>query len=239
VGVDADADEVRVKISDNGIGVAADFLPHLFERFSQADSSSTRHHAGLGLGLSICKSLVELHGGRIVADSAGPGRGTSFTVTLPLRMPSALKDGSDWNADTTVDELPPGDELLVLKGTSVLVVDDDIDGSTILVTAFAQYGVDAVAAHSAEAALALVASRVFALMLCDIGMPQTDGYALLRQVRRTSGVPAIALTAFARPEDRQRALDQGFSAHIAKPSSPAVTLGVCARVLRAAKQVAV
>jgi PAS domain S-box-containing protein len=238
LGVDADADEVRVKISDNGIGVAADFLPHLFERFSQADSSSTRHHAGLGLGLSICKSLVELHGGRIVADSAGPGRGTSFTVTLPLRMPPALKDGSDWNADTTVDELPPGDELLVLKGTSVLVVDDDIDGSTILVTAFAQYGVDAVAAHSAEAALALVGSRVFALMLCDIGMPQTDGYALLRQVRRTSGVPAIALTAFARPEDRQRALDQGFSAHIAKPSSPAVTLGVCARVLRAARQVA-
>ncbi|SHM54430.1 PAS domain S-box-containing protein [Rhizobacter sp. OV335] len=235
LGVEADADEVRVKISDNGIGVAADFLPHLFERFSQADSSSTRHHAGLGLGLSICKSLVELHGGRIVAESAGPGRGTSFTVTLPMRMPSALKGGSDGSVDTTADELPPGDELLVLKGASVLVVDDDIDGSTILVTAFAQYGVDAVAADSAEAALALVGSRVFALMLCDIGMPQTDGYALLRQVRRTSGMPAIALTAFARPEDRQRALDQGFSAHIAKPSSPAATLGVCARVLRAAR----
>jgi PAS domain S-box-containing protein len=232
--VDMDAGEVRVKISDNGIGVPANFLPHLFERFSQADSSSTRQHAGLGLGLSICKSLVELHGGRIVAESAGQGLGTSFTVTLPLRMASALQGASAGGSEAALDELPPGDELLALKGASVLVVDDDIDAGTILVAAFTQYGVDAVAAHSPEAALALVGSRAFTLMLCDIGMPNIDGYTLLRQVRRTSGVPAIALTAFARPEDRQRAIEQGFSAHIAKPSSPAETLRVCARVLRAA-----
>jgi CheY-like chemotaxis protein len=184
--------------------------------------------------LSICKSLVELHGGRIVAESAGQGLGTSFTVTLPLRMPSALQGAPAGGSEAMPDELPPGDELLALKGASVLVVDDDIDAGTILVAAFTQYGVDAVAAHSPEAALALVGSRAFTLMLCDIGMPNIDGYTLLRQVRRTSGVPAIALTAFARPEDRQRAIEQGFSAHIAKPSSPAETLRVCARVLRAA-----
>ncbi|MBA3458845.1 MAG: response regulator [Deltaproteobacteria bacterium] len=209
---------IELSVSDSGMGISTEFLPHLFERFRQADSSTTRRHGGLGLGLSIVKQLVELHGGSVIADSAGEGRGATFTVSLPLR---ALHDTH--TPPPAASPSPRGPAVSIdLSGMAILVVDDEPDARELVRSVLADNGADVVTASSADEALATVRERRLDLILSDIGMPERDGYQLVRAVRalpEAAGgkTPAIALTAFARSEDRTRALMAGFQVHIAKP----------------------
>ena len=233
VRVDASSDgrEATVTVSDTGIGMAPDFLPRMFQRFSQADSSTTRRHGGLGLGLSICKSLLELHGGSIEARSDGPGAGSTFTVRLPLHQEHVPEPPASAWGELHGKGLPRGDEAPALRGARILVVDDDDEGLAVVGSVLRQYGVDIAVARSAEEALAELARHPPALILCDIGLPHVDGYELLRRVREVSRVPAIALTAFARGEDNDRAIAVGFAAYLSKPAEPAAIVATCARVL--------
>jgi PAS domain S-box-containing protein len=223
-------DHLDIVISDNGLGVTAEFLPYLFERFTQADSSSNRRHGGLGLGLSICKSIVEMHGGSIRAQSPGKGAGTAFTVSLPFqdeRTKLAAEPLVRFDQGTTVSD----EELVMLHGARILLVDDDEEGRDAMSTALRSLGVDVVTAGSASDAFDVLADLTTDLVLCDIGMPVVDGYEFMQLLRCRSRVPAIALTAFARPEDRRDALTAGFAAHIAKPASAVSVAVLCARVL--------
>lgn len=210
-------------VRDTGQGIKPSFLPHVFERFRQADGSTTRHHGGLGLGLAIAKHLVESHGGQISVHSDGEGRGATFVVRLPLRPPHLL-------AKAGVN--PPPLWLAAehrLDGVRVLTVEDDADTSMIVQTILERAGAEVVSASSANAALDLlrpVDSRAtFQLLISDIGMPQMDGYGLIRRLReiesaepdRAPRLPAVALSAFAREEDRRRALEAGYDRHVAKP----------------------
>ena len=211
--------QVEIRISDSGIGIRPEFLPHVFERFRQADSSTTRRHGGLGLGLSIVKHLVELHGGSVVAESAGEGRGAAFSVLLPIR---AVRDD---DAHPVAQSAMGRDLSFQLTGVRVLVVDDDPDARDLIASVLA--GVDALpaTAGSAGEALALLAEQPFDVILSDVGMPERDGYQLMRTIRalphdRGGKIPAIAVTAFARSEDRTRALLAGYQVHLAKPIEP-------------------
>lgn len=226
------ADSVTVTVSDTGIGVGASFIPHLFERFSQEDSSSTRTYGGLGLGLSISKSLVEMHGGQIAVSSAGEPSGATFSVTLPRKQVHiTTESASAWGSLEDAD-LPSHQEVMALQGARILVVDDDVEGRVALATVLRQYGAIVVEAGDADEAFDKLQAQVPALIICDIGMPVIDGYQLLWRIRKNHDIPAVAFTAFARDEDKQRALASGFVTHIAKPSAPAVTIRICAEILR-------
>jgi signal transduction histidine kinase len=212
-----DSSAVEIAVSDTGIGIPADFLPSVFEAFRQADASSTRRHSGLGLGLSIVKHLVEAHGGSVTADSPGEGRGSTFTVRLPIaaaQMPTPALAPGDFSS------LPSPSTLLT--GISVLVVDDD-DGSREVVAAYLESR-DAVVltASSAAQAIEMVQRERVDVLLADIAMPHEDGYGLIRRLRAMDAqgigaIPAAALTAFARDEDRQQTLQAGFQMHLSKP----------------------
>jgi PAS domain S-box-containing protein len=206
-------DEVQLSVSDRGIGISADLLPHIFERFRQADSSTTRRTSGLGLGLAIVRSLVDLHGGRISASSAGSGMGSRFDVHFPLlRVAPAERQ---LEASTPVDAGTP------LRGRRILIVDDSPEARRILAFALEQWGAQVAVAGSAHEALELLANDGPDLMISDISMPDMDGYDLIRAVRarghRPDQLPAIALTAFAREEDHRRILVAGFQDHVSKP----------------------
>jgi signal transduction histidine kinase/ActR/RegA family two-component response regulator len=222
-------DEARLVVSDNGKGIAPDFLPHIFERFRQADSTSTRAHAGLGLGLAIVRHLVELHGGRVAAESEGEGRGATFMVTLPLMAASQV-------VVTAGDrETRPADDSPRLDGLKVLVVDDDPDTRNLLATLLAEHGAAPTTVADAREGLAAARRLVPDVIVCDIAMPGDDGYTLIGQLRtwaETAGasIAALALTAYARREDRDRALAAGFDAHLAKPVEPAHIVAVIARL---------
>ena len=212
-------DRARLIVSDTGTGISAEFLPYIFERFRQADSSSTRAHAGLGLGLAIVRHIVELHGGSVHAESAGEDKGATFTVDLPLAAPVAT--GAAGASGTSG---MPGEPMSV-KGVRVLIVDDDADSRELLTTVLAQHGAEPTAVKSVSDALATVRHLRPDALVCDIAMPGGDGFALIRQVRswptgEGGDVPALALTAYARPEDRDRALAAGFQLHLAKPVEP-------------------
>jgi PAS domain S-box-containing protein len=211
----------EICVEDNGIGIRADFLPHVFDRFRQADSGTTRNFGGLGLGLSIAKNLVELHGGSIDVKSRGENQGTTFIVMLPI---SHVR--SDEPGKPTGRAAPAGSaesiELPRLDNVRVLVVDDDADGRALIGRVLEDRGAQPVCLSNAEQALDAVSRERFDVLLSDVGMPDMDGFELIRQIRRmdksrSRPLPAIAITAYARPEDRQRSLLAGFHMHLSKP----------------------
>lgn len=224
---------VEICVSDTGIGIEPHFLPHVFERFRQADGSSTRGHGGLGLGLSIARSLVEMHAGTVYAASPGLNHGTSFTVRLPAPGAHA--------GDTPGDRRAPLVSIAEhdLAGVSVLIVDDDEDARALLAEMLAQHGARVLVAGSGHEALRILESgdQRLELLICDIGMPVMDGYELIRRVRNLpaeSGgmVPAIALTAYASADDRMRAASAGYDLHAAKPITPAQIVAACVSLVR-------
>ncbi|HUG53860.1 MAG TPA: ATP-binding protein [Vicinamibacteria bacterium] len=201
-----------VVVEDSGVGIRPDFLPHVFERFRQSDSSSTRAHGGLGLGLALVRHLVELHGGSVSATSRGEGQGSTFIVSLPLRFSA---EGSE------VEEPLPVD----LDGLSVLVVDDDGEARELVATALRRAGAQVRTAATASEALADMARHPPAVIVSDLEMPGEDGYQLIRRIRaldpaRGGTIPAAALTAHVGPEEVRRALEAGFQWHMAKPAAP-------------------
>jgi PAS domain S-box-containing protein len=204
-----------ITVADNGEGIRPELLPHLFERFRQGDSPENRTHAGLGLGLAIVKHLTELHGGTVSAASEGEGRGATFTIRLPIVAPAkvALR-----GAAPTPE---PGTGVDLLAGVRVLVVDDDLDTCDVMVRILEEAGAEVASACSADGALAKLEEFIPQVLVSDIGMPQHDGYDLIREVRLRGythqELPAIALTALSRPEDRRRTLLAGFQLHVAKP----------------------
>ncbi len=217
-----------IRVRDNGRGISAAFLPHVFDRFTQADPAITRAHGGLGLGLAIVRHLVELHGGRVRAESAGEGHGATFTVEVPVRSPSA--DAAQFADDSpTLTDVPP-----TLDGVKLLIVDDEADTRELLCVALKQYGADVRLAASAAEALAVLQSWLPDVLVSDIGLPGENGYELIRRVRESSAearaLPAVALTAYAGDEDSQRALLAGYQMHIAKPVEPDALVSVVARV---------
>jgi signal transduction histidine kinase/ActR/RegA family two-component response regulator len=215
---------LEIVVGDSGQGIPAEFLPYVFERFRQVDSSITRAHGGLGLGLAIVKQLVELHGGTVSVASPGAGHGARFTVHLPVRPPATATPGRE-------AVLPPVNPAPVavdvghgqpLRGLRLLVVDNEADARDWLQQVLGDCGAQVHAAGSAEEALRMLQADPPDALVSDIGMPGTDGYALIRQVRALpaqdgGGTPAIALTAFARNEDRTRALAAGYQMHLGKP----------------------
>jgi PAS domain S-box-containing protein len=216
------ANNVRVKITDTGAGIAPEFLPHLFERFSQADSSTTRQHGGLGLGLAIVRHLVELHGGSVKAESEGRGTGATFTVELPKLAVGRAKDTAAKSAGVLT-----GGDALPLSGCRVLVVEDEPDARELIVTILTKAGAVSDTAISVDQAIAAIERTKPDVLLSDIGLVGDDGYALIRQVRAREidtprRLPAAAVTAYARQEDRERALDAGFDGYVAKPVNAAV-----------------
>jgi signal transduction histidine kinase len=204
----------EIRVADTGIGIAPEFLPYVFDRFQQADSSMTRAYGGLGLGLAIARHLVELHGGTIRAESAGTGCGATFVINLPRPVTSATLTRT---LEPAARSVPP-----LLGGTRILVVDDDPDTREVVRAILEDAGADVVTTASAAETRAYLQQSHPDVLIADIGMPKEDGYALLRSVRalapdEVSQVPAIALTAHARPEDVEQALSSGFQMHLAKP----------------------
>ncbi|WP_218081309.1 hybrid sensor histidine kinase/response regulator [Anthocerotibacter panamensis] len=213
------SEEFLLTVSDTGQGIRADFLPYVFERFRQADDTSTRIHGGLGLGLAIVHHLVELHGGTVSAYSAGEGKGAIFTVSLPVGSPrSYIREGTSMTPDQP--------NLPLLSGTYVLVVDDEPEARQLTTTILEQCGATVVTASSAREALELIAQRRPDCLLSDIAMPDMDGYTLIRQLREQEAIlgstplPAAALTAYTQRDERSAALDAGYQLHIGKPLAP-------------------
>jgi PAS domain S-box-containing protein len=238
VSIEGGDSDVIINVSDKGSGIAAEFLPRMFQRFTQADSSSTRRFGGLGLGLSICKSLVEMHGGEISAHSEGEGKGATFTVRLPVVQAGLTEHRlSTWGELDDAD-MPSAEAMPSLSGSRILVLDDDDEGRQMLVTALQQYGAIVLAASNADDAFDQWQSSSPDLLICDIGMPVINGYEFLWRIRKHSNVAAIALTALAQPSDRERSLESGFAVHIAKPAPPAVIVRACAEILATVRPVA-
>ncbi|HVF55138.1 MAG TPA: PAS domain S-box protein [Pyrinomonadaceae bacterium] len=224
----ADGGRMRVSVEDEGIGIAPDFLPHVFERFRQADGSSTRAHGGLGIGLALVKSFVEAHGGAVEADSPGEGLGSRFTVVLPLLA----------GASAAGEEGPPHDDVAPCPGEvcHVLVVEDARDTLDMLRVVFEARGYQTTLCESADEALRVARGMWFDIIVSDIGLPQIDGYELikrLREIPHLREVAAVALTGYAAPKDAESALAAGFDAHIAKPVEPALLAREVEQLLQA------
>ncbi|HEX8072730.1 MAG TPA: hybrid sensor histidine kinase/response regulator [Pyrinomonadaceae bacterium] len=232
VRVERHGSDVRVRVSDTGQGIAPEFLPHVFERFRQQDGSTTREHGGLGLGLAIVRHLVEQHGGRISAESAGEQRGSTFTISLPVAPVKAAAQTPE-GAEQPPSHRAPEDEA-PLDGVRVLVVDDQPDARELLALVLGRAGAAVSTAASAAEALALFERAGVDVLVSDVGMPVEDGYALVGRIKAMNRglVPAVALTAYATEEDRQRALAAGFDAHVAKPVEPAELVSVIAGLAR-------
>jgi len=211
---------LQITVSDSGEGISPEFMPHIFERFRQADSSATRQHGGLGIGLSIAKQLVELHGGTLTARSDGKGLGSSFTVSLPPHTKGPAPTAPAFTGGGN----PASDCPAVrLHGIRVLVVDNEADSRELIGRVLKRHDAQVMTASSADEALGLVEADRPHVIVSDIGMPGKDGYQLLRELRSrrlSDRIPAIALTAFARSEDRMRALLAGYQVHLPKPVEP-------------------
>ncbi len=235
VRLERDRDAAKIVVEDSGRGISPEFLPHVFERFRQAESTTRRSHGGLGIGLSIVRHLVELHGGTVTAHSAGENQGARFTVILPFASDAAQIAPSRRGLSRPTPTYPQ----TALVGARVLVVDDDPDTCELLTMVLRDAGAQAKAVNSARDAHCEIASFQPDLLVSDIGMPGDDGYALIRQVRARESIegghiPAVALTAFASRADREQALSLGFEEHIAKPVSPADLTRMAAKLLQRA-----
>jgi CheY-like chemotaxis protein len=217
---------VEIVVSDTGEGIDPEFLPHLFQRFRQADSAFTRSHGGLGLGLAISRHLVEAHGGSIEAVSPGKGHGTTVRVELPLMIVHDETANDPDRVHPSVDVTAPGHlQLPDLGGRKVLLVDDDADAREMARDALTFAGAVVLTASSATEALTMLEREQVDVAILDIGLPETDGYELLKAIRartkdRQGGIPVAALTAYARAIDRTRSLQAGFQMHLSKPIQP-------------------
>jgi CheY-like chemotaxis protein len=238
----AGSDEsVRIAVSDTGDGIRADFLPYVFDRFRQADSSASRAYGGLGLGLAIVRHLVELHGGTVRAESPGEGRGAALTVNIPIGVSRAAAPDSDEVRADDRDAAPT--HTAPVDGLRVLVVEDDADTREALAIVLRQQNAQVIAVTSAVEAMEAMDRSPPDVLVCDIGLPGEDGYALIRRVRardpeRGGRTPAVALTAFAQAEDRRRALQAGFQVHVSKPLDPADLTEVVAMLARRSHETA-
>lgn len=220
----------QIQVIDTGIGISAEFLPKVFERFRQADSTTTRSHNGLGLGLAIVRHLVELHKGTIFAQSSGSGQGAIFTVRLPLLQDNRGNREATGKSSSPIASTP-------LAGLRVLVVDDEADTRNFLSFMFEEYGAFATAVASVDEALAVLEQAKPDILISDIGMSEQDGYTLIRKLRslepeKGGRIPAIALTAYTREEDRLEALSAGFQQHLSKPIDPNKLIAAVANVLK-------
>jgi CheY-like chemotaxis protein len=237
----------QLRVTDSGEGIEAKFLPHVFDRFRQAEGSMSRRQGGLGLGLAVVRHLVELHGGSVRAESPGKGCGATFTVELPLApalqtgtkdfKQIVLRDGSERVGLGPLEPDKPKKQTIRLDGLHVLVVEDDADARSLISMMLERCGASAVLASSATEALQAIETAKPDVVVSDIGMPDQDGYALIRKVRglpAESGglIPAIALTGYATGKDRTRALEAGYQAHIAKPIEQAELVAAIASVLK-------
>jgi PAS domain S-box-containing protein len=229
------AEGVRVTVTDTGRGIEPSLLPYVFEPFRQAEGASRRTHTGLGLGLAIVRHLVELHGGRVEATSAGLGRGSTFTVWLPTEPPVDADAGVIGDAAAAGEGGPAS-----LRGTRLLLVEDDVDTREVVGLMLRESGAEVLGVDTAAAALAELEAATPDVIISDIGLADRDGYDLIRAVRRLPGehgdVPAIALSAFARESDRLEALRAGYDRHLAKPVEPAVLRAAVLQVLQARRR---
>jgi CheY-like chemotaxis protein len=221
-------------VSDTGAGISAGFLPHIFERFRQADTSITRSHGGLGVGLAIVRQLVELHGGTVHAESPGENQGSTFTVILPLKLihqPDSLPAPSPELAAPSVECEATSEKLRALEDLRVLVIEDEPDTQEMLRAVLEACGAQVTLAASAAEALDALAWSEPHVLVSDIAMPEEDGYDLIRKVRRFEEehgktIPAVALSAYATDEDRRLALAAGFQMHVTKPVKPTELVAV-------------
>jgi CheY-like chemotaxis protein len=219
----------QVSVTDTGDGMESDFLPHVFDRFRQADSTSSRRHGGLGIGLTIVRHIVELHRGNVRADSAGKGRGSTFTVSFPL---VAAADAAIHPHLKDAAAKPPS-----LAGIRIVVVDDEPDAREVVAEILQRYSAQVSIAASAAEALQLIGAQRPDVVVTDLAMPEQDGFALLKELRSQSpeaggALPVIALTAYARPEDQNRAFESGFSDHLSKPVDPSDLVHAIYRCVR-------
>ncbi len=226
----------QITVKDTGIGISPEFIPYVFDRFRQADSSSTRMHGGLGLGLAIVRHLVEMHGGSVQVESQGKDQGATFTVKLPL-LKGQESIFNTFSSSTTLPLSPsPTPPLSLLDGVRVLVVDDEVDTRDFLVTVLQESQAEVQAVASVREALEAITNWKPDVLVSDIGMPQEDGYSLIRKLRSRSPeqggkIPAAALTAYARAEDRRRAIQAGFQLHMPKPVDPCELVTVVASLV--------
>src|SRR5579885_301253 len=237
VRVEREGAHARVVVTDTGAGIAPDFLPYVFDRFRQGDQSTTRTHGGLGLGLAIVRHLVELHGGTVEADSDGAGRGSTFTVELPVLRNAERGTRNDEEAASAEDQSAiRNPQSAILSGLRVLVVDDEQDALELIRVILERKGASVTAVGSADEAWGVLETSRPDLLLCDIGMPVEDGYQLIRRLRAGESpglvMPAVALTAYAGEADRAEALAAGFDLHVAKPIDPAALVSVIEGLIR-------
>ncbi len=225
--------ELTLAIADSGKGISPEFLPHVFDRFRQQDASASRRHAGLGLGLALVRNLVAAHGGQVTASSEGEGRGATFCIRLPLDMRQRPRSTANQGS------VPPsfGRDAVIgqLANVSVLLVEDDDDARELIAALLEEQGARVTTAASSADALAELARARPDVLVSDVGLPVTDGFELLRQVRaRYSGeqLPAIALTAYTRPEDRELSRSAGFQSHVSKPVAPAALVKAVSALAR-------
>lgn len=224
---------VQIIVSDSGVGISKEFLPHVFDRFRQADASSTRIHGGLGLGLSIVHQLVDLHGGAVSALSEGEGKGATFTVTLPFVGVVSNQKEAEAVPPIQSDEILSFDGLPSLDGLKILVVDDEADTRDLIREVLKECGSEVITSSSAAEALIAIEQHKPDILISDLGMPDEDGYSLITKIRalpseRGGHIPAAALTAYARAEDRMRVLRSGFQFHLPKPVDSAELVTVVA-----------